>query len=107
MAATKKNTKKKSDLEKLADKLAFKKKSAWDGINAKEKKAMFDLAEGFKSFLDSNKTEREAINTITKLAAKQGFVDIQKAKKNQKKLLKWTIYTIYLNKYFIYHMPLR
>jgi aspartyl aminopeptidase len=86
MAATKKNTKKKSDLEKLADKLAFKKKSAWDGINAKEKKAMFDLAEGFKSFLDSSKTEREAINTITKLAAKQGFVDIQKAKKNQKKL---------------------
>jgi len=86
MAASQKNSKKKSELEVLSDKLAFKKKSAWDGISAREKKAIFDFAEGLKTFLDNSKTEREAICTITKLATEKGYVEIQKAKKNQKKL---------------------
>lgn len=84
MAESKKG--KKSVLERLGDKLQFKKKSGWDGIKKAEQKKIFDLAESYKEFLDSSKTERESIATIAKMGKEAGYIDIRQAKKNQRKL---------------------
>lgn len=78
--------KKKSDLEKLGEKLLFKKKNAWEEIPKKEFDEIMILSEDYKNFLNSSKTEREAMVTIEKLSKKFGFVDIKKAKKTDKKL---------------------
>ena len=77
---------KKSDLEKLGEKLLFKKKNGWDGLKKKDFDSVMVLSEDYKKFLNSSKTERESIDTIAKLAKKYGFVDIKKAKKSDKKL---------------------
>lgn len=77
---------KKTDLEKLSEKLLFNKKNGWDGLKKKDFDAVMALSEDYKKFLDSSKTERESIDTISKLAKKFGFVDIKKAKKSDKKL---------------------
>ena len=78
--------KKKSEAEKVAEKLFFKKKNAWDGIQKKEFDELVTLSEGYKDFLNKSKTEREAMLTIEKIAKKFGFVDIKKAKKTDKKI---------------------
>jgi aspartyl aminopeptidase len=78
--------KKKSDLEKLGEKLLFKKKNAWEDIPKKEFDEIMILSEDYKNFLNSSKTEREAMVTVEKLSKKFGFVDIKKAKKTDKKL---------------------
>jgi aspartyl aminopeptidase len=78
--------KKKSDLEKLGEKLLFKKKNAWEDIPKKEFDEIMTLSEDYKSFLNNSKTEREAMVTVEKLSKKFGFVDIKKAKKTDRKL---------------------
>ncbi len=78
--------KKKSDLEKLGEKLLFKKKNAWENIPKKEFDEIMTLSEDYKSFLNNSKTEREAMFTVEKLSKKFGFVDIKKAKKTDRKL---------------------
>ncbi len=81
-----KKTAAKSELDKLKEKLCFVKKVAWDGIKPTEEKKIFALSEDYKKFLDSSKTEREAIKTLEKLSKKQGYVNINKAKKTDKKI---------------------
>jgi len=78
--------KKKSDLEKLGDKLLFEKTSCWEGISKKENGEIFKLSESYKQFLDSSKTEREAMLTIEAIAAENGFVDIRNATAKDRKL---------------------
>ncbi len=77
---------KKSELEKLGDKLLFKKESCWEGIEDAENKEIFELSAEYKKFLDCSKTEREAINTIEKAAEEHGFVNIENATKEDRKL---------------------
>jgi len=78
--------KEKTEFEKLSEKLFSKKKSGWDGISDKEHKEIFSLSEDYKKFLDSSKTEREAIYSIEDLSAKEGYKPIAKATKKDKKL---------------------
>lgn len=82
-----KEKKEKNELEELGKKLLFKKKSCWKDIDEKTNKEIFTLSEGYKEFLDTSKTEREAIQTITKHALKNGFIPIEKATSKDKKLL--------------------
>ena len=77
---------KKSELELLGEKLLFKKKNGWEGIPKKEFDEIMALSEGYKNFLDSSKTEREAIVTAEYISKKFGFVNIKKAKKTDRKL---------------------
>ncbi|MCK5884198.1 MAG: aminopeptidase [Bacteriovoracaceae bacterium] len=81
-----KKTAVKSELDKLKDKLCFVKKLAWEGIKPTEEKKIFALSEEYKKFLNISKTERESINTLEKLSKKQGYVNIKKAKKSDKKI---------------------
>ncbi len=77
---------KKSEAEKIGEKLFFKKKNAWEDIKKKDFDELMSLSEGYKDFLNKSKTEREAMVTIEKIAKKFGFVDIRKAKRTDKKL---------------------
>jgi len=43
---------------------SYKKKSAWEIFDKEQIKTVFDFAEEYKKFLDSSKTEREAIQKI-------------------------------------------
>ena len=51
-------------------KYGYTKKSAWDIFNNTQIKKAYDFAEEYKLFLNSSKTEREAVQQISKLAKK-------------------------------------
>ena len=51
-------------------KYAYKKKSAWEILTNEQIKKAFNFSEEYKKFLNSAKTEREAIQEIKKIAKK-------------------------------------
>ncbi|MCK4927408.1 MAG: aminopeptidase [Candidatus Aenigmarchaeota archaeon] len=71
---------KKTKYQKLEEKLALKKKSAWEQFTDKQRKEAFKLCDDYKSFLDRAKTEREAVKEIEAFAKKKGFSEIGEAK---------------------------
>ncbi|MCX6113345.1 MAG: aminopeptidase [Proteobacteria bacterium] len=79
-------TSKKDPNKALKDKLFMIKKSVWDGISPKTTKEIFDLGEEYKGFLNNCKTEREAVGLLEKWSSGQGYKNIDKAAKKDKKL---------------------
>jgi len=74
----KKKAKKKDSKKDKESKYAYKKKTAWEIFSKTKIKNAFDFCEDYKSFLDSAKTEREAIkniNEISKSAKKKIIVN--------------------------------
>ena len=59
--------------KELEAELSFKKKNVFEEADEKELSAIFDYAEGYKSFLDAAKTEREAVKEGILLAEKNGY----------------------------------
>lgn len=53
--------------------LFYKKRNYFEIASEEEKKAMFDYAEGYKTFLDAGKTERESFSITKKLVEAKGF----------------------------------
>ncbi len=80
---TKKTKRKESDKKKESE-LFLKPRLVWDQLKAKEKKELNSLCERYKDFLDTCKTEREAIFRIEAIARENGFVPVDKAKKGDK-----------------------
>ena len=64
---------KKTEGQARYEELAYEKKNYFLTASEEEKKAMFDYAEGYKSFLDAAKTEREACAIAVEMAKKAGF----------------------------------
>jgi aspartyl aminopeptidase len=64
----------------LEEKLLSKRETAWSA-DAKERKKVFEFAEGYKHFLANSKTERDATTTILAHLKKEGFSDIEKSPK--------------------------
>ena len=62
-----------SDTKKISDLLLFKKKSAFEHFTAEERQAALDYAEGYKTYLDGAKTEREAVKTTIAILEKNGY----------------------------------
>ncbi len=60
------------------------KQSGWIGLKESEKKRVFEFSKGYKEFLNSVKTEREAVNTIISKAKKAGFRDLDSFKSLKK-----------------------
>ena len=65
---------KKTEGQKLQEKLTFKAANVWEKSSDDEKKKAFDFCEGYKKFLDSAKTEREFAYEAGKLARQHGFI---------------------------------
>ncbi len=53
--------------------LKYERKNVYKEADGNELKKIYDFAEGYKKFLDSSKTERDASLTAKKLAEEQGF----------------------------------
>ena len=56
-------------------------KTAWEKYSEKDVKEVMKFSEGYKLFLDSAKTEREAVNASIALAKKKGFKNLEEVKK--------------------------
>lgn len=55
------------------------KKCSWKNADADMKKKIMDFSEGYMSFLDNSKTEREAAKEIIRIAEANGFKDVKTA----------------------------
>ena len=64
--------------ETRKDQLFLDKKSGYDLVDEQQLADMNDYCEGYKSFLDEAKTEREAVDAAIALAEKQGFVPYER-----------------------------
>ncbi len=76
--------KEKSREELLKEKLFYKKKNAFDSKDESYKSAVMAYAEGYKKFLDSAKTEREAVKTTIEMAKANGFCEYKLGDKIEK-----------------------
>ena len=64
---------KKAEIERIAKKLTSQPRLVWDALNDKEKEKVFDLDQEYKNFLNTAKTEREAVTAISEIARNNGF----------------------------------
>ncbi len=76
--------------QEMLDKLSYKKRNIYEEATPEKIKAIYDYAEGYKTFLDNSKTEREATETAIEMAKKNGFTEYKlgdKLAKGDKKYL--------------------
>ena len=62
--------------ENLRDKLFNKKEIGWKNLDTREKEAIFSFSNGYIKYLNTSKTEREAIAAAKEIAESNGFRDI-------------------------------
>ncbi|MEA2089024.1 MAG: aminopeptidase [Patescibacteria group bacterium] len=68
---------------KLEKKLLLNKKSCWEEWDKNKTKKAFEFCDGYKNFLNSAKTEREAVKAGEKIARENGFITIKELKKKK------------------------
>lgn len=77
----------------------MEKKNTWETYDEKQLKELEKISKEYMSFLDSGKTERECIDTIVNMAEAAGYVEMEKAVKEGKKLKKGDkVYSVWMNK---------
>ncbi|MCQ2540144.1 MAG: aminopeptidase [Acetatifactor sp.] len=74
-------------------------KNAWEKYDEKSLKKLEKLCAEYRTFLDNGKTERECIDTIVNTIEKAGYVELETAIKEGKKLVKGDrVYSVWMNK---------
>ena len=68
-----KKNEKKLDPKELAESLLLSRKNGFQKVSEKDLGKSEKFADAYKTFLDSSKTEREAVRTVVALAEKEGF----------------------------------
>ncbi len=63
----------KSQSQQLKEALFYKKKNVYEESDASRRKEIFDYAEGYKTYLDRSKTEREAVTESIVMLEKAGY----------------------------------
>ena len=63
----------KTEVQKISEQLCYKKKNVYEEADASKIKEIYDYAEGYKAFLDSAKTEREAVEAAIEMAERAGY----------------------------------
>ena len=74
----------KKELKKLKEKLFYKKENVFDVATEKEAEKIDAYAQGYKTFLDNAKTEREAVNEAIKMLSSEGFLEYKLGDKIEK-----------------------
>ena len=59
----------------MYEKLSYSRKNVFEEASAEKIKSIYDYAEGYKLFLDSAKTEREAVETSIAMARAKGYTE--------------------------------
>ena len=67
--------------QELFEKLSYTPLNTCAELSDKELKKVDDWCEGYKAYLDSSKTEREAVDSAVELLEKDGFVEFDRSKK--------------------------
>ena len=70
--------------ELLKEKLFYKKKNTFAVEENSYKESSFKYSEGYKSFLDASKTEREAVKTSIEMLEADGFCEYNLGDKIEK-----------------------
>jgi aspartyl aminopeptidase len=68
-------------MQKLEEKLSRKRSYIFESTSKTKNNQIYKFAENYKSFLNTSKTEREAVNEIVRIAKAKGFKDITKVRK--------------------------
>lgn len=77
----------------------MERKNIWNEYDEKQLKELEVLSDEYRTFLDNGKTERECIDTIVNLIEKAGYVELEKAAAQGKKLKKGDrVYSVWMNK---------
>ncbi len=63
--------------KELKEKLFRKKTNGWETLNKEEKKKAYDFSEKFMYFINSAKTERECVKSLTNILEQNGFKNIE------------------------------
>ncbi len=74
-------TEEKTRAEQLKEKLFYNKKNATRRMSDEELAKAYDFCEGYKQFLNSSKTEREAVRSAIAILEKNGFKPLEYGKK--------------------------
>ena len=61
--------------KEMLEKLSYSKKNVYEEASSEKIKDIFDYAKGYMSYLDSSKTEREAVETSIEMLEKHGFTE--------------------------------
>lgn len=70
----------------LQEELGYDPKNAWLKVDENEKKNIFEFGERYKKFLNSCKTERESVEWAEKTALEKGFISLDSAIGENRKL---------------------
>lgn len=65
----------KSAGQEMYEKLSYKRKNVFEEASSDKIKTIFEYAEGYKSYLDSSKTEREAAESSVEMAKAAGYTE--------------------------------
>lgn len=77
----------------------MERKNVWNEYDEKQLKELEILSDEYRAFLDNGKTERECIDTIVNLIEEAGYVELEKAAAQGKKLKKGDrVYSVWMNK---------
>ena len=63
--------------KELKEKLFRKKTNGWETLNKEEEKKAYDFSEKFMYFINSAKTERECVKSLTNILENNGFKNIE------------------------------
>jgi len=74
------NSNKKSNYQKLEEKLTYASKNIWKEVDEKKFDEIFSYAENYKEFLSISKSERLTVNWILENARKRGYENLFKKK---------------------------
>jgi aspartyl aminopeptidase len=78
------NAQTKKETKALEKKLKSPNRLAWDRLPESQREEVYRFAEGYKSFLDRAKTEREAVEAIRGAARDAGFQSVGSREKGEK-----------------------
>lgn len=74
-------------------------KNVWETYDEKQLKELEELAAEYRDFLDHAKTERECVDTIVNMIEKEGYVELEQAMREGKKLACGDkVYAVCMNK---------
>ncbi len=75
-----------TDYKEVENSITHKFESAWNKLEGKDEKLVFDFAEEYKVFLDKGKTERECALEIINIAKKNGYKNLDDIIKNKEEI---------------------
>ena len=67
--------------QEMLDKLSYKKRNIYEEATPEKIKTIYDYCEGYKTYLDNSKTEREAVEAAIALAEAKGYTEYKLGEK--------------------------